>query len=93
MWRSSGVAAVEVVAPPAAVCEVSPDAAGTPRHLLLAMPLAAVRVGNVALLKLISSENKMEEFDDPADEPNVDVQYVALRGVGLRLTVDDVALL
>jgi hypothetical protein len=35
----------------------------------------------MTLLKLISCEDKMAEYEDPSEEPNIDVQYVALRGV------------
>jgi hypothetical protein len=35
----------------------------------------------------------MAEYDDPSDEPNIDLQYVALRGVGLRLAQQQLTLM
>ncbi|KAG2491991.1 hypothetical protein HYH03_009721 [Edaphochlamys debaryana] len=42
--------------------------------------------GNTALVKLISQENRARAFGDDEDGPlNIDVQYLAMRGVGLQL--------
>lgn len=84
-WRSSGVPAVTTCGPPSGLTELVPDDASVPPHLLLRMPLRGVHSGNVAMLKLLSSEDKMHEYDDPAEEPNIDVQCVLLRGVAVQL--------
>jgi hypothetical protein len=62
-----------------------PDDASVPQHLLLRMPLRGVHSGNVTMLKLLNSEDKMHEYDDPAEDPNIDVQCVMLRGVAVQL--------
>jgi hypothetical protein len=84
-WRSSGVPAVQICGPPSGLTELVPDDASVPQHLLLRMPLCGVHSGNVAMLKLLSSEDKMHEYDDPAEEPNIDIQCVLLRGVAVQL--------
>jgi hypothetical protein len=54
--------------------------------MLLRMPLVCgPRSGNVVCVKLLNCEDRMAEYDDPAEEPNIDVQYVALRGVAVQL--------
>ena len=45
------------------------------------MPLAALRSGNAVCLKLISSQDRMREMGDQHEVPNIDVQYLLLRGV------------
>jgi hypothetical protein len=75
-----------VVASPPSVHEAQHSSSAAAPHMLLRMPLSrGPRSGNVALLKLISCEDKMAEFEDPSDAPNIDVQYVALRGVAVSL--------
>jgi hypothetical protein len=36
--------------------------------------------GNLALVKLVSQENLMEEMMDMHDQPNIDCEYVAFEG-------------
>jgi hypothetical protein len=56
-----------------------------PASLLLRMRLARPRAGNTAVLKLINQENLMDQFHDNHDAPNIDIQYVALRGWAVTL--------
>lgn len=77
---------MNLLPPPPHVDELQLGSTSVPQHLLLRMPLTARRAGNIALLKLISCENKMEEFEDDAEQPNIDIQYVALRGVSAALS-------
>jgi hypothetical protein len=76
---AAAVAAVPVVkiAPPAAVVEVGHS---VDRGDVIVMPLAAIHSGNATTLKLISSQNRMAEMGDMHEVPNIDVQYVALKG-------------
>ncbi|GIL53398.1 hypothetical protein Vafri_9037 [Volvox africanus] len=52
----------------------------------LCMPLQQRWCGNTVLLKLIAPEDRSAAFgEDPDTAPNIDVQFVALRGVVLAL--------
>jgi hypothetical protein len=83
-WQQRGVSGVMVLPSPASVHEVEHSNAAP--HMLLRMPLlCGPRSGNVAVVKLINCEDKMAEYEDPSEEPNIDVQYVALRGVAVAL--------
>jgi hypothetical protein len=83
-WQQRGVSGVTVLHSPASVHEVEHSNAAS--HMLLCMPLlCGPRSGNVAVVKLINCEDKMAEYEDPSEEPNIDVQYVALRGVSVTL--------
>jgi hypothetical protein len=84
-WLGNGIPAVHICGPPSGLTESVPDDASVPEHLLLRMPLRGVHSGNVTMLKLLSSEDKMHEYDDPAEEPNIDIQCVLLRGVAVQL--------
>jgi hypothetical protein len=84
-WLGSGIPAVHICGPPRGLAESVPDDGSVPEHLLLRMLLRGVHSGNVTMLKLLSSEDKMHEYDDPAEEPNIDIQCVLLRGVAVQL--------
>lgn len=45
------------------------------------IPLRQRRAGNFVAVKLIAPENLMSEYHDDHDAPNIDVQYIAFRGV------------
>ncbi|KAF8058921.1 FUBP3 [Scenedesmus sp. PABB004] len=88
----SGEQLFALAPPPPALHEVAPGSAPMPPHLLLRAALSRVRSGNVAVLKLIDAEDRMQEYGDVAETPNIDIQFVALRGAGLRVTAPGVAL-
>lgn len=51
------------------------------------MPLNRPVGGNVVLLKLIRSEDRMDEFEDFHSEPNIDISSMVLKGKKLTLPV------
>ena len=52
---------------------------------LLPLRLVQPRTGNVASVKLIGIENRMEEWGDDHSFPNVDCQFVAFMGCVMEL--------
>lgn len=78
---------------PAPACLQEADHGTGQCHMLLRVPLSVgPRCGNITVLKLISCDNKMDEYDDPSEEPNIDVQYVALRGAAVTINDDHTGL-
>ncbi|GIL91665.1 hypothetical protein Vretifemale_19265 [Volvox reticuliferus] len=66
--------------------ELPPPPMRPPPSGHLCMPLRQRWCGNTVLLKLIAPEDRSEAFgEDPDTDPNIDVQFVALRGVTLAL--------
>ncbi|KAL6746949.1 hypothetical protein V8C86DRAFT_2926284 [Haematococcus lacustris] len=55
---------------------------------LLQLELLTPRAANLVCLKLISPEDRMREMHDAHDAPNVDIQFVAFRGVSVQLPSD-----
>ncbi|EFJ47185.1 hypothetical protein VOLCADRAFT_92378, partial [Volvox carteri f. nagariensis] len=70
----------------AAAAAAAATAAQPPPSGHLCISLCQRWVGNTVLLKLISPEDRTEAFGEEADlPPNIDVQFLALRGVTLAL--------
>ncbi|KAG1668761.1 hypothetical protein FOA52_006014 [Chlamydomonas sp. UWO 241] len=64
---------------------LEPGSSARPPRSLLHISLRAPRSGNIASVKLISMENRMNDYGDDHDHPNVDCQFVALQGVVAEL--------
>lgn len=50
------------------------------------MRLTNPRCGNALVLRVLQPEDRMAEYHDVHPAPNVDVAFVSVRGVAVRLT-------
>jgi hypothetical protein len=56
-----------------------------PTHTQVRMRLTRPRCGNTLVLRLLQPEDRMAEYHDHHPAPNVDVAFVSVRGVAVRL--------